>query len=497
MRELFCSLLLCGCTLAQTVEGTVTNSVTGVPIPGLKVEIVQGATVNGATTDPQGRFLFDNLKDGAWTVRYPSTDYSSRPDRVQVTAGSPVRLQARLTPFPRISGRILDGRNEPIPKATFVLTSSEAFWAAPTDAAGKFELRQGLPPGDYTLSATPPTGLKPPDPEPDSGRILAWARTYYPGTTLAETAVKLHLAPGVELAGIDVKLLAVPAHAVRGVCLSPEGSPAGGVKILLEEGRPFPPAMTVESKSDGTFEFPAVVDAEWTLSAQVEPLQATQWVEMAGHDVEGMTLRLSQPFTVSGKVVMEVPPGMPAPRPPLVRLHTHITRIMIDTGLGAGGLMPRMLADGSFTIDKVYPGSYSVDPAQPTAPYYLDTIRVGGVEMTTPEVELTGPLSIVLLYKANSGSVRGTVEGCSPGSVWLVPQEPAQRSRFFRFVDCDDKGAYNMPAVRPGEYYAVANAGTAIPRPWLFGIFDQTLLNQSAKVTVRPGEATSADLRLR
>jgi hypothetical protein len=64
-------------------------------------------------------------------------------------------------------------------------------------------------------------------------------------------------------------------------------------------------------------------------------------------------------------------------------------------------------------------------------------------------MELSGAASILLTYKTNGGGVRGTVEGCPNG----------------------------------------------FPRSWLFGIFDQTLLNLSAKITVRVGEATSADLR--
>jgi hypothetical protein len=44
--------------------------------------------------------------------------------------------------------------------------------------------------------------------------------------------------------------------------------------------------------------------------------------------------------------------------------------------------------------------------------------------------------------------------------------------------------------VRPGDYYALAFAGNG---PVL--ALDEALLNQAVKVTVRAGEASSADLR--
>src|ERR1035441_7764164 len=56
---------------------------------------------------------------------------------------------------------------------------------------------------------------------------------------------------------------------------------------------------------------------------------------------------------------------------------------------------------------------------------------------------------------------------------------------FSRSGPCDSGDHYEVRAVRPGEYYAVALAGNG---PVL--AVDEALLNQAVKVTVRAGEAS-------
>jgi len=73
----------------------------------------------------------------------------------------------------------------------------------------------------------------------------------------------------------------------------------------------------------------------------------------------------------------------------------------------------------------------------------------------------------------------------------LVPSDPAlRRPVFSRSAACDSSGAYEVDAVRPGDYYALAFAGNG---PVL--TLDDVLLNQAVKVSVRAGEASSVDLR--
>jgi hypothetical protein len=493
---------------AQIVQGSVVNSITGAGLAGVKVELFySGDLAYTTTSDTKGRLLFDHVMDGAYTAQYTAPDYEyedmfrqpSGPRTFRVTAGgNPVELLAHMMPMGRLSGRVVDGTGKPVPKALVEVAGPGMQMMSPTDNEGKFDLHKFMFGGGYTFSVAPPAGLKPPDPEPESGQVLAWARTYYPGVTDPQAASKIDLPPGGELWDLVLKLKAVPAHAVRGTALNPDGTPAAKVAIQLAELGIAAPLLKAESKSDGKFEFPAVVDGHWRLWSEVDrggvKLRASQWLEMAGDAREGVKLQLSAPFTVRGKVWMETPQGAAPPRARYLDL--SLVNPTGETGLPRmGQVLGRPDEDGNFTLDQVYPGTYRIGTA-PTPGYYMDGIRFGETELTKPEVELTsGAAAITLEFKTNGGTVRGTVEDCASGGVVLAPQDPAVRwPDSLRQARCDSINRYEITALRPGDYYVVAIAKDDSTIFWN-AQWDDGLINQAAKITVRAGEATAAGLR--
>jgi hypothetical protein len=337
--------------------------------------------------------------------------------------------------------------------------------------------------------------LKAPESEPD-GPVLAWKRTYYPGVPDPDAASKIVLLPGGQMLDLELKLLAVPAHAVRGVVLNPDGTPAPKVTIVLGEG---PRTTSVDSKPDGTFEFPALAEGEWRFVAEAQrssvKLRATEWIEVARHDLENVKLRILPPITMRGKVIMEAPKDAPpAPRPGLfiLSLLGGRTRSQGDLGLRAGA-MANPDTQGDFLVQDVYPGVYRLAPIlqPPPQPYYLDEVRAGGADLTGPGVEIASDVAITVVYKSDGGSVSGKAENCASGGVLLVLRDPARRRPgFSKSGPCDSTGNYEIHALRPGDYYAVAFAGNGPVLP-----LDETLLNQAVKVTVRAGEASSADVK--
>ena len=533
--RLFCALMILGnCAMAQTVAGSVINSVTGNGIPAMRVEIraAGGKTGYSTTTDAQGNFVVEGVQAGTYAASSSSPDYSlsGAPSTFQVTAGgTPAKLELRMAPLSRISGRVVGDKGEGVASAEVELIGPGRLLEESTDATGKFELR--LLPGAYTLSVTPPRGLKPPSPRPDDDRVMVWARTFYPGVSLPEAASKIVAQPGGVIF-VELKLQAVSVHAVRGVLLDPDGTPAANVPITLSE-ETGQAVHRAQSQSGGAFEFPAVANGEWRFSAAVEndgvKLRAVRWIEMEGHDLEGVRLRLSPPFTVRGQVVMETPSGMPAPSLPSVYLVPRGERTgwqswmanwmrrpemhflepvpanapggdatkqtqaeVLDSFLHLGAISVRPDAGGNFGLQNIYPGMYRiVAMPPPPPPYYLDGIRVGETDSGGQEVELSSEVLVTVLYKTNGGTLRGMVEKCASGPVLLIPQETTrQRLGFLRAAQCDSDGRYGITGVRPGEYYALAFAGAG-PLPEL----NDGLLKQASKVTVRAGEASLADLR--
>jgi Carboxypeptidase regulatory-like domain len=523
-KRLYVLMLLAVCAVAQTVEGSVFNAATGTAASGVKVELLKGTTPFYETTsDGGGRFRFDNIKEGDYSVRYQSPDYflTAGPTDYRpfpVAAGSPVKLEARLMPWSKISGRVVDSRGNAVAKAELELTGTgmlsgnriylRTSWgggggmqlgAPPTpmsfrgssDANGKFEVL--LMPGSYGLSVVPPPELKPPEPEPD-GPVLGWKRSYYPGVALPEAASKIVALPG-EVSEIELKLLALPTHSVRGVLLNPDGTPAPKVQVALAEdfrGR------SVESKADGTFEFAAVPEGEWRLWATVQsggvPLHVTEWIEVTKHDIESVKLRLVPPLTVRGKVTMEPAKDSPLPKMSPMILARHDGRTRKESDLELIGESSPLSADTNGNIlAQAYPGMYRLSSIMqpPPPPYYLDALRVGDANLITQEVEFSSAdVAITVVYKTDGGVVRGTAENCASGGVELVPQDPSLRRGFARSGPCDSSNHYEVRTVRPGEYYALAFAGNG---PVL--AVDEALLNQAVKITVRAGEASSADLK--
>jgi hypothetical protein len=305
--------------------------------------------------------------------------------------------------------------------------------------------------------------------------------------------LKIVVLPGGEVSDVELKLLAVPAHAVRGVLVNPDGTPAPKVAVAL--GEAIQP-LSVESNPDGTFEFAAVPEGEWRSSADVRrggvDLRATEWIEVTKHDIESVKLRLAAPLTLRGKVAMEAEKGSSPPRlsPMILALRGGRNSREGDLGpIGSGPISPD--ANGNI-IAQAYPGVYQLSTIMqpPPPPYYLDAVLVGEANLITDEVEIATDAAITVVYKTDGGSVRGTAENCASGGVVLVPRDASLRRGFSRSGPCDSSDRYEVRAMRPGEYYAVAFAGNG---PVL--AVDEALLNQAVKVTVRAGVPSSADLR--
>ncbi len=509
MAKLLCALLLCAASLpAQIVEGTVTNSVTGAGISGIKVNLMQyGDTWYSATTGAQGGFLFDHVQNGVYHATYDSPDYWwERPagpnQQFQVTAGTPVTLEARMTPLAQLSGRVVDGRGKPVPHAQLIISGPRMVMTSYADPQGKFDMHDNLMhrnllPDAYTLSAAPPPGFAPPDPEPGAASPSNWIRTWFPGVATEREASKIVLPPGGNVSDLEIKLLSATAHSLRGVLLDPDGKPVPKTKVTVQGDLGI---QTADSDTKGAFAFPAMVDGQWFVSAEVTApgvrLRGTQWIEISRRDLEMPALLLKAPFLVHGHMLIETPQGVPPPaaRAPVFLL-SRSYRAGFDSPEDYQNLSVFADADGKFSLGPLYPDTYELDGMAPSG-YYLDSVRLGPTELSAPAVEfLSASLPLTLIFKTNGGRVRGTASDCDSGQVYLVPQDPARRWPLAILeARCDSQNRFEFDSARPGEYYVVAFTGY-IPPPWRPTTFDGSLLLQAAKVTLRAGETSDADLR--
>jgi Carboxypeptidase regulatory-like domain len=506
------ALLACLCATAQTVEGTVVESTSGNGLAGARVEIAPaaaglvGEAAYTAVTDALGRFRIDNVKDGVYVARYTASGYlyeaalaPGRPFQV-VARGNAVALEGRMIKMAEASGRVLDGRGDPVPSADMEATQiGRGTMGFRSDAEGKFRIPV-IPNENYTLMVHPPSQWKPPDPEPGTDRPLGWAPTYYPGVTVPGAAGKILLPPGGRMENIELKIRALPAHSVHGTLGGPDGKPASKVPVVMGEDL-LRPIFRQETGPDGTFDFSAVIDGHWLLASEADSpsgkLRVVEWFEVSGRDVKDLKPRLSAPFTAHGRIAIEKVEGRETPKPPTISLQP-LVRWVYPNVFGTPD------SDGDFGVERVYPGPYQFHAPEPPG-YYLDAVRIGGVDISGPAIDMAAGAPLLFVFKANGGSVRGSSEKCEQGTVALIPRDEAKRWRgFLRTAQCDSADRYNIGAVRPGEYYVVAFAADEIASLRInqltmdgniAPLVPEGLLSQAPVVMVKAGETATADVR--
>jgi hypothetical protein len=117
-----------------------------------------------------------------------------------------------------------------------------------------------------------------------------------------------------------------------------------------------------------------------------------------------------------------------------------------------GGLNP----DGTFRIDNVIPGEYSLNAWGPT--HYMKSARFGTIDLLEEPFKFTGREqgTIEVLMSPNVASIEGTVtDRFAPAKgvqVVLVPDKARHRVELFKNTVTDQNGRFSMRNLAPGDY---------------------------------------------
>jgi hypothetical protein len=497
---------------AQTVSGQVVDSVTGASVAGVFVQLFpRGGEVARyiALADSQGRFRFEGVKEGAYFRLCAARGYwSVRPGEAGepiVVKGEPLDMEVPIDRIPRISGRVLDPAGEPVAGATVWALWDNRGCSAPgcfpvthktqTDDKGAYSIADIEMPGNWLLSASAPASLKPPESSDD--RRLGWTQTFYGNVTDPQLGARIAVRAAGDLFNLDIKLAAAPMRRVRGRVTDPGGKAAA--KALVIVGKGFGTNLATVTANDGTFEFASVPDAEWRIAAHAAPagtekLWVSRTLTVKGHDPEAIELRLTEPFALHGRIVVDLPKGIAAPDLPHVILRELAEIPIAGDPRTPDGRFLGPTVDGEFAVDGIYPDAYEITVLEPPPPpFYLDSIRLGVRDALAEDVAILSDAErLTLTYKYGGGAVRGTIEDCGSAAVMLIPQEPElRRDQFMRVTKCSANGQFEFSGVRPGTYYGIAGHFTA---HWREIGADDRLLNQAETVRVREGESTAAKI---
>jgi len=545
LLEKLALIFFCLPLVGGTIEGRVTNSVTGEAVGGVKVRFLdRHSYVHDTVTDPTGAYRLTGLEDGDYRGTFTKDGFVDDSRNLgnpsfHVSGDVAVLVNAQLKPWSSLRGRVVDEDGKPAPGVRVEKDPTPPGLLdgdTVTDENGDFTFHD-LPPGFYTLAAKPEPKVRMQD-----GVRVGTVAMYYPSATELANAVRIAVRTGENVSGIEIRLKSVPVHRVAGVVLGIDGKPAahvtvklmgqagtarqtlisvlttsigpdGGGRLTAILGKSFtgaagpgpePEVARVESREDGTFEFAAVEEGDWRLSAEFGeyedvPLGGIASAPVSEKDVEDIEIRLATAFPV------EVTLGSgSAEAPPTGRLCDPggcvVQRGPVLLSLTAVEGQPRVhVADPANNLAKLnaaFPGRYRVmqglglqgDP-------YVAAVMWGGRDVKGQVVELTpgaGPFEIV--YKSGLGKVSGMVEKGEGASVFLLSSGSGEILTY-QEVTCGAGGAFEFGQVPPGDYYIMAFDRTesgGLPAADL----PASIIPFASSLRVESGSTASADLRV-
>jgi len=483
-----------------TVEGTVVNSVTGMPLRKVDLTVANGemsqemaamirqsgsfagqlppvTTKTLATvTDAAGKFRFDQVPAGTWRLKaqkpgFADGRYPLKTGSLRLTAGQEMaHLDIRLVPYGTLSGHVLDEDGEPLPAAMVSALSyrydSGRRRLMPVDVAqtnnkGEFSLSK-IPPGHYFLSAgVSRMGLSTsiPAPPADGAPETAYATTYLPNTLDIEDAQKIDVAAGAELSGLNIQIRKSLVVRIKGRLVDANGDPITGAQLMLTAGgRVGSMSMTTVNDPQGRFELPYVRPGVYTaMTMQMGPShrESRQILVVPDRNVENLELGVSQEATIQGKVVVDGD----------ARVLPDRFSVVVTTAEGAvaAPVPGKVDKSGAFTLEHVMRAPLELMFADPPESTYLKSVQFNDRELPAQAFDCsaitTGTLRIVLGTDGGKVEVRVSRDDkpAPNATVVLLPSDPNRRYLEAVFTGSSDaSGHLTLKDVPPGDYLAFA-----------------------------------------
>ena len=256
---------------------------------------------------------------------------------------------------------------------------------------------------------------------PSPAGNYAYAPVFFPGHASPEFAMPIRLRPGEERNGIDFTVQLTRTATIEGVLLGDEASTAGlffnTVGVQLPGLMGATPTFTSQAGPAGrTFKYSGVTPGHYTITAQARNATwARADVMVIGDDVSGVTMALQPAFRITGQAVFK---GSRLTPPENVA--SLVIRLQAANQLGqssAGGtrmgnpLIPPAVVqpDGRFEMGGVLPETYRLTASVPgAAGWWLRSAIVDGRDVLDTLVEVTGEITnAVLTFSDQHASLSG------------------------------------------------------------------------------------------
>jgi len=479
-----------------TLRGRVTSRDSGRPLQGAEVAIIGpfgpkeiiGPPRLKSTTDTNGRFVFEQLREGQYGVTVTSPGYvttsvgqtiwDDATRTLEVPDGQVVTANFALFQGGAISGRLVDASGEPIADARVEalgvlpirrtrspIGSGRSF---PTNDIGEFRIAELLP-GDYYVFARFNQA------QPLSRPGLRYVSTFYPGTPNVVGAKKVTVLPGRTHKGIVVTVPRIHAARISGTALDSHGQPLKGALEVVARDRLQEQWASVASSQiqpNGSFTVGGLTAGEYTLLvvAESSAAGAREYVSLnitvADTDLVGLRIVSQTGPTIAGRLIFPASgPGSLNPRAVTVSIQTaEVPEARTVT------TYTTLRGDWSFHVTAA-PGRKRVSVFGLPASWRLIAVRYRGIDVTDSGFEAqpgTQLDDIELQLADHQSSVSGVVAdqlGHPMNRAWAV-LFPRERDKWgcvdnVRFVTTGENGRFTFGGLPDGDY--VTAAMTALP----------------------------------
>jgi len=468
-----------------SLTGTVLDTVSKQPVRDAAVSLRSLAPLErfasrtaSSTTDSSGRFSFNNLPAGRYSVLASHEGYvgqgSGRRGPLartwDVAPGQHLDdVVVYLMPGGIISGLISNAGGKPLSGVTLQALKRTYRFGTPefdevsnavTNQAGEYQLT-ALAAGDYYLRAIPQ------QPQAHTKDLTVFVPTYFPGTIEPSRSTLLVLRAAEQLSGVDMTLSRARVVVVTGrVVDAVAKSPGKGTELtLLEEGNIAPVPYSATADAKGTFELKGVPPGHYLLVAE-KPYESERYKSMWGQkpiqvgdsDVRNLEVALNRGVEVSGRIVLDS------------KASVDLTRL---TGILELQQTPRMRGftpdvenatvsqDGSFVFREVPDGNYRINFFPIPSGFYLKAVRSPDVLDTGVTVRGQPVQALELSLSSGVARLEGTIvkdqQPSAATTVVLVPNmEHRGQPRYYRQTFSDGLGRFVLQDVIPGDYEVFA-----------------------------------------
>jgi hypothetical protein len=226
--------------LAETgsLSGTVTSAASGAGLGGVTVTIEEAETFTSTVTEGNGRYTFEHLAPGSYTIEFSpgSGEYQPQTGQATITEGGAALANAALLQSAQISGRVTDAYThnglEKIGVDAF--SSSGGSGSAITNANGEYTV-SGLTSGSYKIDYySIPTEAEEKAAEKAPRLIPKYIEQYFNNQPSAATANTVAASEGSTTSGINVAM--VPSAPVNALAPTVSGTPTVGSPLACSNG---------------------------------------------------------------------------------------------------------------------------------------------------------------------------------------------------------------------------------------------------------------------